>query len=81
MSKKRLNLTLDPDVIERARRYSKQHDTSISHLVGEFLASLPGDERHDVEDLTPTVRRLLGIAKGGPDRDEYRKHLLKKHLS
>lgn len=81
MPKQRLNLTIDPGVIERARRYSERHHTSISHLVGQFLASLPGDEPHSVEDLTPTVRRLLGVAKGGPDRDDYRKHLLEKHTS
>ena len=78
MSKQRLNLTVDPEVVERARRYSERHQTSISRLVGQFLASLPGDEP-DVEDLTPTVRRLLGVARGGPDRDDYRKHLLEKH--
>jgi hypothetical protein len=31
--------------------------------------------------LTPTVSRLLGIANGGPDREQYRRHLLEKYAS
>lgn len=78
MPKKRLNITLDRDTAERARRYTQRHDTSISRLVGEFLSQLP-DEEPEGAELTPAVKRLKGIAKGGPDRDAYRRHLLKKH--
>lgn len=79
MPKKRLNITLDPDAAERARRYTQRHDTSISRLVGEFLLHLPDDEAD--RELTPTVTRLRGIAKGGPDREQYRRHLLQKYAS
>jgi hypothetical protein len=84
MSKHRLNLTVDPDVNECARRYSERHDTSISRLVGDFLAARPGEGSSlegtsGEDDLTPTVRRLLGVARGGPDREDYRRHLLEKH--
>ena len=79
MPKKRLNITVDAAVVERARRYTRQHNTSISGLVGEFLAQLPESEPAEPEDLSPTVRRLLGIAAGGPDRDDYRRYLLEKY--
>ena len=78
MSKQRLNLTVDPAVIERARRYTQRHNTSISRLVTEFLSQLPV-EAHGEEALTPTVRRLLGVAKGGGDREDYRRHLVEKY--
>lgn len=77
MPKKRLNITLDRDAAERARRYSQRHDTSISRLIGEFLSQLPNEDAE--RELTPTVSRLLGIAKGGPDREQYRRHLLRKY--
>lgn len=78
MSKQRLNITVDPAVIERARRYTQRHNTSISRLVTEFLSQLPVE--HDSEEtLTPTVRRLLGVAKGGGDREDYRRHLVEKY--
>ena len=79
MPKKRLNLTVDAAVVERARRYSERHNTSISGLVGEFLAQLPEEDGEGAGELSPTVRRLLGLAAGGPDREDYRKHLLEKH--
>lgn len=80
MAKKRLNITLNPEAADRARRYTERHKTSISRLVGEFFSQLP-DEEEEVAELTPTVKRLKGIAKGGPDREAYRRHLLKKHRS
>jgi hypothetical protein len=79
MPKKRLNITVDAAVVERARRYTRRHNTSISALVSEFLAHLPESDVPGSEDLSPTVRRLLGIAAGGPDREDYRRHLLEKY--
>ena len=79
MAKKRLNITIDAAVVERARRYSRRHNTSISGLVGEFLAQLPVEGGPNDVNLTPAVRRLLGIAEGGPDREDYRDHLLEKY--
>jgi hypothetical protein len=80
MPKKRLNITLDHETAERARRYTKRHNTSISHLVGEFLSQLPEEGQKELR-LTPTVKRLRGIAKGGPDREEYRRRLQDKYGS
>jgi hypothetical protein len=80
MPKKRLNITLDRETAERARRYTTRHDTSISRLVEEFLSRLPDDEQAQ-QGLTPTVKRLRGLARGGPDREDHRKHLLEKYGS
>ena len=79
MPKKRLNITVDAGVVERARRYTQRHNTSISGLVGEFLAHLPEGGDTEPSDLSPTVKRLLGVAAGGPDREEYRRYLLEKY--
>ena len=79
MPKQRLNITVDAAVIERARRYTRRHNTSISGLVSEFLAHLPDGATLGAGDLSPTVKRLLGIAAGGPDREDYRRHLLEKY--
>ena len=79
MPKQRLNITVDAAVIERARRYTRRHNTSISGLVSEFLAHLPDGATSGGGDLSPTVKRLLGIAAGGPDREDYRRHLLEKY--
>jgi hypothetical protein len=78
--KERINLLLERVAIERARRYSELHGTSISSIVSEFLAGLPTDDDRVIDrDLTPTVRRLLGIGSPELDRGDYRDHLAKKH--
>ena len=78
MSKRSLNLSLEESVVERAKQYSRRHGTSVSRLVGDFLARLPGEEGLDPEGLSPTVRRLIGVAAGA-DESAYRKYLAKKY--
>lgn len=71
------NLSLDPAAVERGERYSELHSTSLSQVVSDLLMRLPLDDG-DAE-LTPTVRRLLGIAKGGADEEDYHQYLLDKY--
>ena len=79
MPKERVNLFLDREAIERGRRYSQKHETSVSRLVSDYLAGLPADEDDDALELSPTVKRLIGIAAGGGDRKAYRDYLFKKY--
>jgi hypothetical protein len=75
-AKKKLTLSVDEDVIEQARRYSRQHNTSISQLVTTYLRHLdsPSDQ-----EFSPLVQRLRGILPSDTSLDEYRKHLEEKH--
>ena len=79
MPKSTLNLTVDSTIVERARKYGERHDTSISRLVGDFLARLPLEEEEDLSNLPPITRRLFGVAAGGPDEEDYHRHLLEKY--
>jgi hypothetical protein len=76
-SRKKLTLSVDEQVIERARRYSQRHNTSISRLVSNYLALL--DESDEEHRYSPTVRRLLGILPSAVSVEDYRKHLEEKH--
>lgn len=75
MAIKKLTLSVDADAIERARKFSALHDTSISRLVSGFLASLPLSG----EPVTPRVRRLVGILPQDVNEDDFRRHLEDKH--
>ncbi|MFQ6047388.1 MAG: DUF6364 family protein [Gemmatimonadales bacterium] len=76
MALKKLTLSVDEDVVEAARRYARESNTSISRLVTRFLAGLPlGEKRR----FSPAVRRLLGILPREVDVAEYRRHLVEKH--
>ena len=85
MSKVAKNLFLDPAVIEHGAAYGKQHGTTLSRLVSDFLSALPLDT--PVHPVTPAVQRLLGAAlpkdgctPGVGPRDYYA-HLATKYAS
>lgn len=75
-SLRKLTLSVDASVIERARRYSERHHTSISRLVTQFLATLDPDE---TRPLSPAVERLSGIVRGDATIDDYREYLVAKY--
>jgi hypothetical protein len=77
MSLRKLTLSVDEAVIERARRYSELHQTSISRLVSTFLEALGGDAPE--REPGPRVRRLTGILPADASRAEYRRYLEEKH--
>jgi hypothetical protein len=75
MGLRKLTLTIDADVIEKARGYSADHGTSISRLVSQFLARLPARRsRH-----SPAVERLIGLLPPDVRVSEYHEHLEEKH--
>ena len=78
MAKQSKNLSLDPAAVKRGERYSKLHKTNVSQLVNRFLSSLPVAEEDD-SNLSPAVRRLMGVAPDGDAIGEYHQHLLKKY--
>ncbi len=75
MPLKKLTLSVDEDVIRKAKRYSQRHETSLSKLVTDFLSRLVDTEG----TRTPVVSRLRGILPRDIDVDEYRRHLERKH--
>lgn len=79
MPKDRLNLLVERSAVERGKRYSERHGTSVSKLVSDYLAKLPLQDEPVKHELTPTVRRLIGIGKGQADEEDYRKYLLEKY--
>ena len=76
-SRKKLTLSVDEQIIERAHRYSQRHNTSISQLVSNYLARL--SEAGPQNPYSPTVRRLIGILPSDVSVEEYHEHLERKH--
>ena len=75
MAKKKLTLSVDEAVVERAKRFSRRNETSVSRLVTEFLASLEDEEAISA----PLVSRLRGVLPSSVTRDEFLSHLEAKH--
>ena len=78
---KKLTLSLDEAVIEKAKAYVNKHNTSLSKLFETYLLYLTQREDAEVE-ISPLVQELSGIVQLPVDTDEsaeYRNYLHKKY--
>ena len=77
MPAKKLTLSMDEQTIERAKAYSKEHNTSISRLVSGFLERLAETKT----STSPRVKRLIGVLPSNVDEAEYDQYRDEKHRS
>jgi len=80
MSKK-LTLSLDETVIERAKLYAKSHNTSLSKLIEEYFTTLT-QPKNKSPKITPLVESLIGVIDLPDDYDEkedYTDYLREKY--
>ena len=78
---KKLTLSLNETVIEKAKRYAKKNKISLSKLIENYLRSIAGDEGQEIE-ITPLVMKLSGVIELQKDidiRGEYTDYLIEKH--
>ncbi|MFN3176905.1 MAG: DUF6364 family protein [Phaeodactylibacter xiamenensis] len=61
---KKLTLSLDERVIEKAKVYAKQHQVSLSRLIEAYLSALIDNKPKDIE-ITPLVKSLSGVVEIG----------------
>ena len=76
----KLTLSIDGELLDRARAYARTSGRSLSQLVSGYLATLP-HQADKAQPLTPIVRSLRGVLSGsGLDEEDYRRHLEEKEL-
>ncbi len=79
----KLTLRLNESVIQRAKRYAKRHNTSLSKIVENYLDGISSSKRERSSDgITPLVYSLSGVIELPADYDpktEYSEFLEKKH--
>ncbi len=80
----KLTLTIEHEVIERAKNYAKEKNRSLSDLIENYLKMLTKPEqKQKVEKLNPIVNSLKGsfkIPKNMDYKKELRNRLEKKYL-
>ena len=61
-----LTLSVDEQLVERARKVARAMGKSLNELVREYLRNLAGDEdaKRDIEELRALSRRGKGRSKG-----------------
>ena len=78
----KLTLKLDQTIIERAKIYASQKNTSLSKLIESYLEILTAPSNPEDESISPLVKSLSGVISlpKNVDYDKmYKKHLLKKY--
>ena len=83
MTTVKLTLSADGNIVRKFKRYAKGRNTSVSALVGKYMASQVESEKEDLDldKLPPLTRSALGIAKlpeGKTDRELLEEALMEK---
>lgn len=75
----KLTLTIDKDVIEKAKRYAKSENRSLSNLIESFLRQVSSDEKTEDEyEIHPDIAAMRGSIKVPKDFSfDYKKELQK----
>ena len=64
-------------VLERAKEYAREHQTSLTRLVSEYLQQLPVENDPLVD--APTVQRLSGLVSPDVSIEDYQQYLEEKY--
>ena len=78
----KLTLNLNKSSIEKAKKYAKKHNQSLSILVEKYFNLISEKENSDEIEISPNVLELSGIINIDKDYDiksEYGKHIEKKY--
>lgn len=78
----KLTLNLNKSVIENAKDYAKEHRTSLSKLIENYLDSLTKKSQQKESKVSPLVESLTGIIPNESEdkhRDDYYEYLSKKY--
>ena len=71
----KLTLTIEQKIIERAKKYAKEKNRSLSDIIENYLKMLTKSEQNQkVENLNPIVKSLKGSFKM-PKNMDYKKEL------
>ena len=79
----KLTLTIDQDVIGRAKKHASREGRSLSDIVESYLKIITSDEKREEVRITPRVKALKGSFKapaGFDYKEELKKGLSKKYL-
>jgi hypothetical protein len=76
MEETKLTVRVPRDLLENAKRYAAQNDTTLTNLIEAYLRRIPA--RQSLEKA-PIVRRLSGTLPQDVTIQDYKKHLEEKY--
>jgi ABC-type transporter Mla subunit MlaD len=78
----KLTLKLNKTVIDQAKKYASDHETSLSRIIENYLAAITA-ESTETEDISPLVKSISGVISVPPNfnhKENSHKHLNEKYL-
>lgn len=80
----KLTLSIDKNVIMRAKNYAKNKNKSLSQIIEDYLKSISKNEKNipALEEIPPITQSLSGILKGKPEIDfknDISDYMMRKH--
>lgn len=73
----KLTLTIEQEIIKRAKQYAKEKNRSLSDIVENYLKFLTNKDSKAENDLNPVIESLKGAFKM-PENFDYKKELGKR---
>jgi hypothetical protein len=77
MESTKLTIRIPRKVLERAKQYAREHQTSLTRLVSEYLQQLPVENDPLVD--APIVQRLSGLVSSDVSIEDYQQYLEEKY--
>lgn len=73
----KLTLTIEQAVIEKAKKYAKEKERSLSDLIENYLKAITKETIPNEVEITPIVKSLKG-SFSAPENFDYKKELTYK---
>ncbi len=78
----KLTLRLKKKVIDQAKKYATDHETSLSKMIENYLSAITTESK-SIENISPLVQSLSGVIQLTEDenpKEKYHEHLKEKYL-
>jgi hypothetical protein len=78
----KLTLKLKKNVIDRAKKYANDRETSLSKLIENYLEAITAPS-NDLDEISPLVKSISGVIKLPEDfnhKEKYHQFLNEKYL-
>ncbi len=77
MQETKLTIRVPRKLLENAKHYARQQNTTLTNLISEYLVQIPVPLT--ALENAPIVRRLSGTLSQNVSVDDYKQHLAEKY--
>ena len=77
MQETKLTIRLPRKLLENAKRYARQQNTTLTNLISEYLVQIPVPL--SALENAPIVRRISGTLSHDVSAEDYKQHLAEKY--